>query len=167
MTDTKWNPEPRENVPINNSNNSSNNNSNNNYNNNSLPLVRKAEQLPDDYVETAEKVIRQIGNIFKSNQITASKIRRLLGLVMDIYNKEQLRSDATLLPTSQAALQALQIRVIYEVGRENMTRIFVQKAKLIEYLKWVGTSRENFVAFAHYMEALVAYHRYYDLGKKE
>ena len=37
---------------------------------------------------------------------------------------------------------------------------FVEQAKLLEYLKGVGDSREAMIQFAHYVEALVAYHRY-------
>lgn len=143
---------------------------NNNYNRgyyNEVPHVKEAKLLPVDYVEEAELVIRRIAATPKNQQITTTKIRKLLGLVMDIYNKEQIRAENTLLPKSVSALQMLQIRVIYEAGREQMTKTFVEEAKLIEYLKGIDKSRDKLMSFSHYMEALVAYHRFYDLGKKE
>ena len=44
-------------------------------------------------------------------------------------------------------------------------RDFVEKAKLLEYIKGISSSRAEMIRFAHYMEALVAYHRF--LGGKE
>ena len=41
-----------------------------------------------------------------------------------------------------------------------LCKTYVEQAKLLEYLKGVGDSREEMIRFAHYMEALVAYHRY-------
>ena len=41
----------------------------------------------------------------------------------------------------------------------------VGAAELIPYLKDIGTSREKLMNYFHYMEALVAYHKFY--GGKE
>lgn len=79
---------------------------------------------------------------------------------------EQLRSGDKLDSGSVAKLQMMRIRVLYEAGREDTTRNFVNKAKLIEYIKGIGTSRENLIRFAHYMEALVAYHRFYRISNE-
>ena len=42
---------------------------------------------------------------------------------------------------------------------------FITQAHLLEYLKGISTDRADLIRFAHYMEALVAFHRY--LGGKE
>ena len=61
-----------------------------------------------------------------------------------------------------AKLQMLRIRILYEAGRdERDVKPFVEKSKLLEYIKGIQMNREKFIQFAHYMEALVAYHRYY------
>lgn len=133
------------------------------------PLVVKvieAEQLPEDYVETAEEVMRKV--LSHSPAITTSKLRNLLSLVTDVFNVEQLRTEPELLPESVSKLQLMRIRVLYEAGREQNNkefRDFMETSKLLEYLKGIGTSRKALIQFAHYMEALVAYHRY--LGGKE
>ena len=41
-----------------------------------------------------------------------------------------------------------------------------KKAKLLEYIKDIGSSRAKLIAFTQYMEALVAYHRFYIGGKE-
>ena len=41
----------------------------------------------------------------------------------------------------------------------------MQKAKLTEYLKRINGSRKKLEQFANYMEALVAFQRYYSADK--
>ena len=42
---------------------------------------------------------------------------------------------------------------------------YVERTDVQEYLKGISTDRADLIRFAHYMEALVAFHRY--LGGKE
>ena len=97
--------------------------------------------------------------------ITTSKIRNLLSLVSGIYDAERLRTEPELTKESIAGIGMMRIRTAYEAGRDPATKVFVEKAHLLQYLKGISTNRETLIAFAHYMEALVAYHRYY--GGKE
>lgn len=126
------------------------------------PEIR-ALPLPEDYVDEAETVIRRLD---PKRAITTSKLRNLLSLVSDIYNVENLRDAPQLLPESRTALTMLRIRVVYEAGREPKVKDFIQAAKLLEYIKGIGNDREKLIAFAHYMEALVAYHRYLIGGRE-
>lgn len=128
------------------------------------PQEIKAEKLPADYVDQAEAVIRGLST--ERNKITTSKIRNILSLVSDIYNAENLRNEDVLLPESITALTMMRIRVVYESGREDAVKTFVQKAKLLEYMKDIGTSRQKLIDFSHYMEALVAYHRFLIGGRE-
>ena len=43
---------------------------------------------------------------------------------------------------------------------------FITEAKLLAYIKDIGNEREKLIRFAHYMEALVAYHRYLIGGRE-
>lgn len=122
--------------------------------------------VPEAYVDEAEAVMKAIYELKKGDQITTSKLRNLFTLITDIFNVEQLRSEPTLDSKSVAKLQMMRIRVLYEAGREDSTKKFVEQAKLIEYLKGIGTSRDDLIRFAHYMEALVAYHRFYRIGNE-
>lgn len=128
-----------------------------------LPSEIQACSLPADYVDKAESVIRKLFNDHVI--ITTSKIRNILSLVSDIYNTENLRTAEELLAESKTAVMMMRIRVVYEAGREDSVKSFVREAKLLEYIKDIGSSRPKLIEFAHYMEALVAYHRYY--GGKE
>ena len=115
-------------------------------------------KLPENYVDEAEKVMRALFE--NRSRITTTKLRGFLTLVNDIYNAENLRTETELSSESKLKLMRLRVRVVYDAGRERDVKDFVEKAKLLEYLKGVGDSREAMIHFAHYMEALVAYHRY-------
>lgn len=135
-------------------------NSNNYGNRNNNPTKEiLPEAVPEDYVQAAETVMRDVVN--QRPSITTSKIRNLLSLVTDIYNVENLRTEQTLLADSVSRLMMMRVRALYEAGRDQATKNFIEKAKLLEYLKGIGNDREKLIRFAHYMEALVAYHRYY------
>lgn len=126
----------------------------------------KPLKLPENYVDEAEKVMRESVMDRRGNTIpvyrliTTTKLRGFLMLANDIYNAENLRTEAELSSESKLKLMRLRVRVVYDAGRERDVKNFVEKAKLLEYLKGVGDSREAMIHFAHYMEALVAYHRY-------
>ena len=79
---------------------------------------------------------------------------------LPIY-EENLRTESELSEESQAAVGLMRIRFAYEGGRDSKVKDFIAKAYLLEYLKGIGSSRDDFIRFAHYMEALVAYHRFF------
>ncbi|MGL4483312.1 MAG: type III-A CRISPR-associated protein Csm2 [Anaerovoracaceae bacterium] len=118
-----------------------------------------------NYVDRAEHVMRELGEKPKKPRrsdefLTTSKIRSILSYVSEIYNDENLSQDNQLSEKSVNKIQAMRVRVIYEAGREQSVRKFVDKAGILEEIKGIGNSRERFINFAKYMEALVAYHRY-------
>lgn len=130
------------------------------------PKTIEAMPIPEDYVDEAERVISALKAAGNGRiRVTTSKLRGFLTLVTDIYNRESLRKEEVLSSDSQLKLMRLRVRIVYDAGRENDVCDFVEKAKLLEYIKGIGSSRAEMIRFAHYMEALVAYHRF--LGGKE
>ena len=138
-----------------------------------LPPETIPRKVPENYVDEAERIMRAL--ISSGTTVTTSKIRNLLSLVTDIYNDESIRTEDKLKPDSVVKLNLMRVRVAYEYGRDNgesvgkdkvyPMREFITQAHLREYLKGISTDRADLIRFAHYMEALVAYHRYY--GGKE
>ena len=55
----------------------------------------------------------------------------------------------------------MRVRVMYECGREPLVNDLVREAQIIEILKEIGASKKNYLLFSRYMEALVAFHKYY------
>lgn len=118
--------------------------------------------VPEDYVDAADAVMQQLSQSnAKGGKLTTSKLRNILTLVSDIYNTENRRRDTAISSESAAKLQMLRIRVLYEAGREQSVKKFVETSKLLAYIKGIDKNRENMLRFCHYMEALVAYHRFY------
>lgn len=141
-----------------------------NYNNRSsygqqkeLPPEITPKKVPEDYVDEAERIMRSL--MSQPKKVTTSKIRNLLSLVTDIYNTENIRTEEKLLPESIVKLNLMRVRVAYECGRDDTVKSFVAQTNLLEYLKGISTDRADLIRFAHYMEALVAFHRYF--GGKE
>ena len=138
-----------------------------------LPPETIPRKVPENYVDEAERIMRAL--ISSGTTITTSKIRNLLSLVTDIYNDESIRTEDKLKPDSVVKLNLMRVRVAYEYGRDNGESVgkdkvypmkeFITQAHLREYLKGISADRADLIRFAHYMEALVAFHRY--LGGKE
>ena len=128
-----------------------------------LPPEITPKKVPEDYVDEAERIMRSL--MSQPKKVTTSKIRNLLSLVTDIYNEENIRTEEKLLPESIVKLNLMRVRVAYECGRDDTVKSFVAQTNLLEYLKGISTDRADLIRFAHYMEALVAFHRY--LGGKE
>ena len=138
-----------------------------NSNQSTTPKPVFPDKLPDGFVDQAEKLMKyyyEENRDHKKSKITSTKIRKLFGLFTDIYN-EVKREDATeLKPEYLQSLSTARIRLVYECGRSGKDKdvnTFVTDAKILEYMKQIGTSRAEFMRFHQYFEALVAYHRYY------
>ena len=132
-------------------------------------------EVPANYVDAAEQIIKGMKGLQERNNsfkpITTTKLRKLFGLFVDLYN-EIKRSDSDTLTESQLQiLTSARIRIVYECGRDkhdrprndfdNIVEYFVHKANLLEYLKAIGDSKRKLLDYYHYFEALVAYHRFY------
>lgn len=118
-----------------------------------------------NYVDKAEKVIRELTEESKRGIVTTSKIRNLLAMTADIYNQVMIISTEKLNEEIVGQIEYLRVRFLYECGREPQVKNFVLKAELLEVLKEIGDSKKNYLLFSKYMEALIAFHRYY--GGKE
>lgn len=114
----------------------------------------------ENYVTRAENVIKELKNTRVN--VTTSQIRNILAMVSQIYNNVIIDTDETLSETVQSQLRYLKIKIVYAAGREDTVRKFVEESQIARLLDDIGSSRQNFILYAHYMEALVAYHRFYD-----
>ena len=120
----------------------------------------------ENYVETAEKAIQEIcalkNKSGKSVQpVTTSKIRNLLAMTAAIYNDVIVSQSEKLSAEIVGRINYLKIRFVYEAGREPKVKALVEKAQLLVHLKEVGNSRAQYILFSRYMEALVAYRKFY------
>ena len=126
---------------------------NNNY-------VEKAEDTIKNLVEESKQKYRG-----KVNIVTTSKIRNLLAMTADIYNQVLTYPSEKLDDEICGRIEYLRIRFIYECGREPKVKSFVKQAEILDILKEINQSKKNYLLFSRYMEALIAFHKYY--GGKE
>ena len=115
------------------------------------------------YVEDAEKV-------FRDWYSTRDKKIGLLSGMSDIYN-DVVRVEGEELPQDIVdRIQYLKVQFVYEYGRDDKkdgpVRRFINESKILNKIDKIGTSKKKFIEMERYMEALVAYHRFYG-GKDE
>lgn len=120
-----------------------------------------------NYVKEAEDVISNLkrnNNNNNNNKIylTTSQLRNVLAKVSSIYIDVNQNRNAVLTDKNQADIQYLKLQIVYASGRDEKgnVRDFVEKSKILKYIDEIGDSKEDFLLFARYMEALVAYHKF-------
>lgn len=122
--------------------------------------VDKAENVIKNLVKGARKNFKGEPDI-----VTTSKIRNLLAMNADIYNQVLTKSSEKLDDEICGRIEYLRVRFMYECGREPKVKEFVQQTEILEILKEIKQRKKNYLLFSRYMEALIAFHKYY--GGKE
>ncbi|MGN0536969.1 MAG: type III-A CRISPR-associated protein Csm2 [Acutalibacteraceae bacterium] len=133
----------------------------NNYNNQAARSNNtKFEPLDElKYVKEAEEIIVNIS--YEKNKITSSQIRIILSLINELYDMIRLDTSEKLSTAVQSHIQYIKMKIMYQAGRNSNVKYFVDKSNIANHLDHVGNSRANLLLVCHYMEALVAYHKYY------
>lgn len=119
------------------------------------------------YVAKAENVIKQMRkNNFKTKKygkkydvLTISQLRKLLSMTGTLYDRVQLEH----LDNIMDRIAYLRIQFVYQAGRNAAVKELIDKAEILQILDKVQTEKQkaDFIRFCHYMEALVAYFKYY------
>lgn len=120
----------------------------------------------DNYVEIAEKAIKRLCEKKDSRgrkipPVTTSKIRNLLAMTADIYNEVINSKEEKLSSELVGRINYMKIRFIYEAGREPAVKSLVNEADILTHLDEISGSRKQYILFSRYMEALVAYRKFY------
>lgn len=116
----------------------------------------------DNYVDKAETAIKSLkrNNRDRRNPdaflLTTSKIRHLLSLTSALFDESNVKGY----PDLQDKIAYLRVQFVYQSGREFAVKDLVQQAQILEALKEVS-NKETLQRFCRYMEALVAYFKFY------
>ena len=116
----------------------------------------------DNYVDKAEKVIKSLNHTkdHRNNKIrfflTTTKIRNLLNLTSNLFDESKVREYKELADK----IAYLRVQFVYQSGRETAVKDLVKKAEILDILKEIN-NKESLQRFCRYMEALVAYFRFY------
>ena len=127
-----------------------------------------------DVVDKAEKVMQELqanGRFDKyKNQkvpyLTKSQIRKFLSAVNTVKNKVDVEkvyaTNVNVLSDEMAAeVKFLKVSILYQAGRERAVKDFVEKAEITKIIVDIGKDANKFNKFCKYIEALVAFHKYY------
>lgn len=122
-------------------------------------FARTVSITEQNYVDEAEAVIRDLNE--NRQLVSTSKIRSILSMVTELYHDARRSRDTVLDQDMQARIQYLRMRFAYEAGREAKVKRLTERADIFNNLKAIGDSRDALLLFCHYMEAMVAYHKFY------
>lgn len=129
-------------------------------------------------VKRAEEVIE---NLMKGKSgentdklISSSQLRKIFSAVNNLKSKivvEQIKNkfnDQKISEELQREVQFLKPMLRYQAGRNfeknkdnNLVHEFIEEAQLIDRIDKIGDSLQEFNNFHKYLEALVAFHKYY------
>lgn len=111
----------------------------------------------DNYVDKAEKVIKSLPKVKSgNNELTTSKIYKLLALTSSLFDESNVKDFSQL--TDKLAY--LRVQFVYQAGREKAVKELVKRADILAILKEVKDI-SDLQRFCRYMEALVAYFKFY------
>lgn len=124
------------------------------------------------YVKSAENVIRFLKDeqfsafkegSRKSEELTTSAIRNILSETSAIYDTVRAQG----VEAARIRLSYLKVKLVYQSGRNAAVKRFVEVSDLLGTLDKVNEyyekpeEKDRIILFCRYMEALVAYFKYY------
>lgn len=129
----------------------------------------------EDVGAKAEKVIKKLvqpvpGKNYTKIELTTGQIRKFLTAVNSLTNKievykAQNENVETLPENLVMEIKYLKVKIAYQAGRDksrnNTVKNFVKDAELFQHIDKIGNKLKAYEEFARYIEALVAYHKFY------
>ena len=119
----------------------------------------------EDIVKKAEDFV--INKLFEPNKydpskkeikITTSQIRKFLSGINLLQNKMN-NEEETLSDETVSEIKYLKIKLAYQAGREKKIKVLYDN--LVPEIDNIGNSKKKFIEFSKYIEAIVAYHKFY------
>ena len=128
--------------------------------------------MSTNIVADAERVITLLNNNYTNNKgktvrmLSKSQIRKFLTAFVMVTNKVEIakrsQPKAKEIPVELVnEIQFLKVKLVYQAGRDDSVHAFIDESKLLQKIDAVGNSFERYQELANYMEALVAYHKFY------
>ena len=131
----------------------------------------------EDVGAKAEEVIKKLvytahgkNGDYQKIDLTTGQIRKFLTAVNALTNKVEVykaqNENHEKLPENLVMeVKYLKVKIAYQAGRDtsrnSVVKTFLEDAKLFERIEKIGDSLKAYEEFARYIEALVAYHKFY------
>lgn len=129
-------------------------------------IVKQADNIMQQLMKKVERINPKTGKTYIKPQLTTSQIRKFLIAVNMVTNKVNVYKSQYLGTTElsdelAAEVQYLKVKIVYQAGKESTVKQFVQESRLLECIDGIGKNMKKYDEFARYVEALVAYHKFY------
>ena len=122
------------------------------------------ERVENDFAQVAESVVLKLEKDKNGNiALNTNQIRNVLDLINGVSEKVTLHNGEDISCFKNEILY-IRVKLAYIYGKSKQSdgvKDFIDKSELIELLLCVGTSKQKYQIFAKYVEALVAFHKYY------
>ena len=126
----------------------------------------------ENIVDKAELAIKSIRKPNKKNhdklviELKTNQIRKILTAVNILKNKVDIYKIAKpqakkLDEELQMEIEFLRVSISYQACREKLVREFLEKSDLLNMVKDIDGDIKAFENFCRYIEALVAFHKFY------
>lgn len=137
-----------------------------------MPETKDTQERIPDLANEAENVITRLNKRpnkrgEKEIALTTAQIRKFLSAVNALTNKISMyrtRSGETDVLSSELAAEVkfLKVKLAYQIARNRGTvGDFERKANLMARIDRIGTDMKKYDEFIHFVEALVAYHKFH------
>lgn len=120
-----------------------------------------------NFAERAENIIKRYMNIVDYKEyISTTQLRALFSLLTEVREYVRMQNNSHFNEEMQGRIQYIKMRFAYAAGRkkeknEKEVKVFMQLSGLMDCLDTIKDSVKQFELVCKYMEALVAYHKYY------
>ena len=133
---------------------------------NSRDYVDKAENVIKELMESekadAAREAAQRGGKKKTTKIlTTTQLRKQLSMTAEMFAMAERETADILSRELQDSIEYLRVQFVYQAGRDIPVKNFIDKAKILQILQSINGNKNDFITFCRYLEALVAYKKYY------
>ena len=120
-----------------------------------------------NYVNKAEVVIKELiaernRDPRKNKILSTSQIRKQLAMTAELFAQAEKETSDKISEELLDRIEYLRVQFVYQAGREPTVKNFIEKAEILEILKTIKDNKKDFLNYCRYMEALVAYRKYYE-----
>lgn len=128
------------------------------------PVIDQKTLSITNFANYAEKVIKEHKNSY--DKISTTQLRGLFSLLTEMREIIRIHQEKQLDENLISRVQYIKMRFVYAAGRgEKAVSTFMKQSALIECLDSIQDSVKQFELVCKYMEALVAYHKFYIGGQ--
>ena len=135
----------------------------------SRDYVNKAETVITELIDEAKRVSKNPRIEDNYVILSTSQIRKQLSMTAELFALAEQEASDTLDQDLRDRIEYLRVQFVYLAGkdqdREKPVRKFVEKAGILQILTSINGNKNDFLTFCRYMEALVAFRKFY--GKED